>query len=227
MEEPTVAQTTPSGEATGGSEEVIKVKSPEKTWESSKEPIASTSLLTIDTSLLEKKNITEMSPTKLMMMASQKLMEKTTDKGIIDQSITVLHRLVPKCKIENEESPFGKLKAIIEHISKYFQSLQQISNRLALEKSTLAKRAAFDQIIDKEKKKIEENIILIENYLKQDTNIFRVCCNTNILTPKIDEKIKEVQDKIANIANSFDGLISLTTSIDGQILTLENQMSSL
>lgn len=43
----------------------------------------------------------------------------------------------------------------------------------------------------------------------------------------MDKKIKEFQEKSANIANSFDGLTSLTTSIDGQILIFEAQISVL
>lgn len=128
-EEPTVAQTAPSGEAIGASVEVIKDKtSEEKIGESGRVPVVGPSLLSIDNSQVEKKNITEMSPIELMVVASQKMMEESTDKGIIDQSIIVLHRLVPECKIENKVSPPGKLKVIIEHISKNFQSLQQISN---------------------------------------------------------------------------------------------------
>lgn len=89
-----------------------------------------------------------------MMMAAQKLMkEGSTDKGIIDQLITILHRLVPECKIKIEASPSRKLKIITEHISKDFQSLQQISNRQALERFTQAKRVVFDQVIESEKKK--------------------------------------------------------------------------
>lgn len=42
----------------------------------------------------------------------------------------------------------------------------------------------------------------------------------------MDKRIKELQEKIATIANSFDGLTSLTPSIDGKILTLENQFFS-
>lgn len=127
-----------------------------------------------------------------MMMATQKLMkEGSTDKGIIDQSITVLHRLVLECKIDNEASPSDKLKTITEHISKYFQSLQHISNRKGLERFTQTKRVGFDQVIEFEKKKIDEKTKLIENYLKQRTNIYRVCCNSDILTTNVDKKIKE------------------------------------
>lgn len=69
-EELVVAKTAPSGEATGTSEEVIKDKSPERKGESHGELFVGTSLLTIDTSLMEKKNITKMSPTELMTMAA-------------------------------------------------------------------------------------------------------------------------------------------------------------
>lgn len=54
--------------------------------------------------------------------------------------------------------------------------------------------------------------------------MYRACCNTDILKANVNNKIKELQEKIANIANSFDEFISLTTSIDGQILILENQI---
>lgn len=86
-EEPAVTQTTPSGKASGASEEVIKDKtSKEKTGEFGREPVVGPSLLTIDTSRVENKTIIEMSPTELMMMDAQKLMkEGTTDKVIIDQ----------------------------------------------------------------------------------------------------------------------------------------------
>lgn len=60
--------------------------------------------------------------------------------------------------------------------------------------------------------------------MKQYINIYKVCCNTDILTTNVDKKIKEFQEKIENIANSFDGLTSLTTSIDGQNLIFENQI---
>lgn len=62
--------------------------------------------------------------------------------------------------------------------------------------------------------------------MKQCTNVYRVYCNIEILTANVDQRLKELHEKIANIANSFDGLTSLTTSIDGQILTLENQVFS-
>lgn len=72
--------------------------------------------MAIDTSQFEKKSIIEMSPIELMMMATQKLMnEGSADKEIIDQSITVLHRLIPECMIENEAS---KLRVLTKNISK-------------------------------------------------------------------------------------------------------------
>lgn len=91
---PALIDTAPSGKATGAKEDEAKgtetilalnIDSPTK-------------VLAIDTSQVEKKSITEMSPTKLMMMATQKLIkEGSTDKGIIDHSITVLHRLILDC----------------------------------------------------------------------------------------------------------------------------------
>lgn len=128
-----------------------------------------------------------------MMMEAQKLMkEGSTDKGIIDQSITVLHRLVPKCKIDNEASPSEKLKIITKYISKDFQSLHQISKWQALERFTQAKRVAFDQVIESEKKKIDEKLKLIDNSLKWFINIYKVCCNVDILTADVNKKIKEL-----------------------------------
>lgn len=84
----------------------------------------------------------------------------------------------------------------------------------------MGKRVTFDQLIETEKKKIERKMILIENCLKQCTNIYRVCCNIETLTTNVDSRLKELHDKGANIANSFDGLTSLTLSIDGHILSL-------
>lgn len=70
-------------------------------------------VLAIATSQVEKKSVTEISPTELMMMATQKpLKEGSADKGIIDKSIIVLHKLIPDCQIENEASPSIKLKAL-------------------------------------------------------------------------------------------------------------------
>lgn len=102
-----------SGKATCASEKVIKDKSSEKTWETDRELVVGTSLLTIDTTQVENKIIIEMSPIELMMMTAQKLMkEETIDKGVINHSLTLLHRFVPDCKIENEASPFSNLKVI-------------------------------------------------------------------------------------------------------------------
>lgn len=62
-----------------------------------------------------------MSFSELMMMVAHKMLkEGSMDKGVIDQSITVLYRLVPECKFDKEASPSGKLKTITEHISKDF-----------------------------------------------------------------------------------------------------------
>lgn len=68
---------------------------------------------------------------------------------------------------------------------------------------------------------------LIDNAIRQCTNIYRVCCNTGLLTTDLDKRIKESWEKIVGIVNSFDGSNSLTTSIDGQILVLEVQVSAL
>lgn len=64
----------------------------------------------------------------MMMVAKKMMKEGSMDKGVIDLSITILHRLVPECKFDNEASPSGKLKIITKHISKDFQYLQQLSN---------------------------------------------------------------------------------------------------
>lgn len=121
----TVIDTAPSGEATGANEVEIrdaleednekkeKEKETDKTPNSKPVVDSSSKLLAIDTCQVEKKSIIEMNPTELMMMVAQKLMkEGFADKGIIDQSITFLHRLIPECMIENEASPSGKLKAL-------------------------------------------------------------------------------------------------------------------
>lgn len=61
------------------------------------------------------------------MMATQKLLkEGVVDKGLIDQSVSVFHRLLPDCQIEDGASPSSKLKTLTEHISNNFQSLRQI-----------------------------------------------------------------------------------------------------
>lgn len=91
---------------------------------------------------------------------------------------------------------------------------------------TTEKRTTFDQLIETGKKKIEDKLILIEVCLQQCTNIYRVCCNIESLTTNVDSRLKELYNKMAKIANSFDGLTILTTSIDGQILSLENQIFS-
>ncbi|XP_059072498.1 uncharacterized protein LOC131873613 [Cryptomeria japonica] len=217
-EEPTVTDTAPSGEATSAKEEAMKVDKPseEKKEESGRELVVSASLLSIDTSQVEQKSLTEMSSTELVMIVAQKMMkEGSVDKGVIDQSIPILHRLVPECKFDKGASPSGKLKTITERISKDFQSLHQISNRQALERFTQAKRATFDQMIESEKKEIIDKLKLIDNALRQCTNIYRVCCNTGLLTTDLDKRIKDTQEKIVGIINSFDGSNSLTTSIDG------------
>lgn len=88
-------------------------------------------------------------------MVAQKMMkEGFVDKAFIDQFILVLHRLVLECKFDKGSSPSDKLKIIIEHISKDFQSLQQISNRQALERFTQAKRATFDQMISQKRRRL-------------------------------------------------------------------------
>lgn len=210
---PVVIDTTPSGEATSAKEDEKrdtpredKVKETDKTPNTIPIVDYPTKLLAIDTSQVEKKSITEMNPTKLMK-------EGSIDKGIIDQSIIVLHRLIPDCMIKNEASPSSNLKALTKYISKNFQSLQQISDKKALERFTLAKKAAFDQIIETKKRRVEEKLVLIENSLKQCTNIYRVYCNIEILIANVDKWLKELHEQIANISNSFDGLTSLTTSI--------------
>lgn len=62
--------------------------------------------------------------------------------------------------------------------------------------------------------------------MKQRTNIYRVCCNIGSLTTNADDRLKELYDKMATIANCFDGLTTLTTSVDGKFLSLENQVFS-
>lgn len=169
-----------------------------------------------------------MSSIELMMMVAHKMMkEGSMDKRVIDQSIPILHRLAPEFKFDKGSSPSDNLKVITEHISKHFQSLQQISNRQALESFTQAKRSTFDQMIELENNEINDKMKLIDNALRQCTNIYRVCRNTCLLTTETDKGIKDIQEKIVGIVNSFDGSNSLTTSIDGQILVLEAQISAL
>lgn len=102
--------------------------------------------------------------------------------------------------------------------------MRQIANRQDLDSFSIAKRAAFDQLIVTAKEKIEEKLISIEVCLKQCTNIYRVCCNIGSLIANVNDRLRELYDKMGTIANSFDGITTLTTSIDGKILSLENQV---
>lgn len=68
---------------------------------------------------------------------------------------------------------------------------------------------------------------MIDDALRQCTNICQVCCNSSLLIAGIDKSIKDVQNTIASIVNNFDGVNSLTTSVYGQILLLEVQISAL
>lgn len=62
-----------------------------------------------------------------MIMATQKLLkESTVEKGLIDQSVSVLHRIMPDFQIEDEVCPSSKLKGLTTHISNNYQSLRQI-----------------------------------------------------------------------------------------------------
>lgn len=77
--------------------------------------------MSIDTSQVVNKNIIEMSPTKLMMMVAQKLMkEGSTNKRIIDQSITVLHRLVPECKMIDKRAHLVSLRQLLSTFQRIF-----------------------------------------------------------------------------------------------------------
>lgn len=109
---PTIIDTAPSGEATGAKEvEIDKVKSIESIPASKTD--SPTRVLAIDTSQAEKKIVSELSPTELMMMATHKLLkEGTIDKGLIDQSVSVLHRIMLDYQIDDGASPSGKLKAL-------------------------------------------------------------------------------------------------------------------
>lgn len=151
--ESTVTDVAPSGKATSAKEDDIgenklEEKDKEKNWEgekekevktetsasaqssekkgeeSGREPIAQTTLLAITTANAKQKSITEMSSTKLMMIAAHKMIkEGTKEKQIIDHSIPILLQLVLECQINKGASPSNKLKMLTKHISKEFQSL--------------------------------------------------------------------------------------------------------
>lgn len=79
-----VIDIAPSGKATNVKEvEMDKVKSTESTPTGKTD--SPTRVLAIDTSQVEKKSVSELSPIEIMMMATQKLLKQgTIDKGLIN-----------------------------------------------------------------------------------------------------------------------------------------------
>lgn len=68
---------------------------------------------------------------------------------------------------------------------------------------------------------------MIDDALRQCTNIYEVCYNSSLLTSGIDKSIKYIQNIIAGIVNNFDGVNFLNTFVAGQIWLLEVHISTL
>jgi len=83
------------------------------------------------------------------------------------------------------------------------------------------------ELISKDRKIVSIGIKSLENALKDGGDIYKFCISWSKATAAIDKKIKEEQDKLQSLSQSFDPLSSSIINQECQTIAVLNEIKNL
>lgn len=89
------------------------------------------------------------------------------------------------------------------------------------------RKQIFLKMIEDDRVTLNKRLQTISDTLSEASQLYKSCLILPKFTIDIDNQIGVYQDKLPSISQSFDPIVTLTRSIEGQIIALNDQISSL
>jgi len=176
-----------------------------------------------------------LSPVQTMKIASfanakanEKLLKShMEDCELIEAASGVLVKIMPSIQIDPTASTSGNLKTLVSSVDTHFDSLEKSAEE-KVRKEFLDKRfSEILELISKDRKIVSIGIKSLENALKDGGDIYKFCISWSKATAAFDKKIKEEQDKLQSLSQSFDPLSSSIINQECQTIAVLNEIKNL
>lgn len=148
------------------------------------------------------------------------------DKKLILMSVDVLQKVDPNVQLYSNESPFGKLLQLVNNVNTNFDSLEKFATQKVLDKFKNVWMQNFQKMIEDDRVRLNKRLHIISDALSKGGKLYKSCLIFPKFTVDVNKQIGVCQGKLASISQSFDPNINLTNNIQGQIIAINDQISS-
>lgn len=152
------------------------------------------------------------------------LKSESEDNKLIEMSIEILQKVVLEVQPDPNSSPSGKL---LQLINSNFESLEKAITKKVLDIFKEVRMQTFQKMIEDDRVKLNKGLRTISDVLSEGGKIYKSCLSLSKFTLDIDKQISVFQGKLDNISQTFYSNVSLASSIEGQVMPLIDQISSL
>lgn len=201
-----------------------KIFTPSVTWTPPQIPINLDGLL----------NLGKMFPTEKLMFAtymqsqdSQDLVKfESKEKKLILMSVDILQKVAPNVQLDSNNSSSDKLLQLINSVNTSFDSLEKFATQKVLDKFKDVRIQRFQKMIEDDRVRQNKRLQIIFVTLSEGSKLYKSCILPKF-TVDINKQIGIFQGKLVIISQSFDPNVTLTRSVEGQIIALNDQIQQL